>query len=208
MKGIFTPKRVAAIISSTFIVLIVSATPFYAVNVFSMKFHPGRNRTVLGLIRTEDRTSVETVLYAINNIIVPFGAFITVIICTATLVLKLQRKTQWRKSATSGNSDAMLNRDQKVTNMVVIISTVFIASFIPNCVIFIGMTAEPELAIDGMYKNTFIIIFGFGFVLESLNSAVNIFIYYNMSSKYRTVFRHIFRMMVIKRKPTHSGMPK
>lgn len=170
-----------------------SASPVYCVNRFAWKFYPNRNKTIIGLVYTEDRESVEKVSFAINNVFIPFSSFVTVLICTIVLVVKLQRKTKWRqKVTTTDNFDTAAKRDQKVAKMVVTISTLFISCFIPVCIIFLAMTLTPEFSIDGKYKNIFIVVFGLSFILESTNSAVNIFIYYRMSSKYRTVFRKLF----------------
>ncbi|XP_005100340.1 allatostatin-A receptor-like [Aplysia californica] len=194
VKNIITPKRVAIVIVCLFIILIASVSPVYYVNRIGPKLSQKRNRTVIGLLFTEDREEVEAISFAVNNVIVPFCAFFVVIVCTVTLVVKLRSKTKWRKeTASAGKSDNFSGRDQKVTKMVMMISTLFIVCFTPVSVMFIGMTVEPELSIDGQYRNLFFILFSFGFILESTNSALNIFIYYEMSSKYRTVFNHTFR---------------
>ncbi|CAL1541310.1 unnamed protein product, partial [Lymnaea stagnalis] len=193
IKIIFTPKRVTIIMVSIFVILIASVSPVYYANRYGMKFFPDRNKTLLGLIYTPDREQVEKVSFTINNIIVPFSAFLTILSCTIILVVKLKNKTKWRqRSAVSGQSETMSSRDQKVTRMVVMISTLFIVCFTPICVLFIGMTVEPGLSIDGKYHNMFFVVFSFGYILETTNSALNIFIYYNMSTKYRDVFRQLF----------------
>ncbi|XP_005100339.1 allatostatin-A receptor-like [Aplysia californica] len=194
VKNIITPKRVVIVIVFLSITLITSVSPVYYVNRIGPKFSPIRNRTVIGLLFTEDREEVEAISFAVNNVIVPFCAFFVVIVCTVTLVVKLRSKTKWRKeTASAGKSDNFSSRDQKVTKMVTMISTLFIVCFTPVSVMFIGMTVEPELSVDGQYRNLFFILFSFGYILESTNSALNIFIYYEMSSKYRTVFNHTFR---------------
>lgn len=149
------------------------------------------NRTILGLIHSDNREIVEKVSVLINNVIIPFGSFATVIVCTVVLVIKLDEKAKWRSSSVCAESDHLVNRDQKISKMIIMISTVFIICFTPSCVSFLAVALEPRLAIDGDFNNTFIVIFGLGFVLESANSAVNIFIYYNMSSKYRRTLRQI-----------------
>lgn len=78
--------------------------------------------------------------------------------------------------------------------MVVLISALFIACFVPISIIFIAMCFEPEFSVYGKYKDLLCVIGGLGFMLESINSSVNIFIYYYMSTKYRSIFREIFRL--------------
>ncbi|XP_005107909.2 adenosine receptor A1 [Aplysia californica] len=194
VKTLITPKRVAIVIVSLFVILIASVSPVYYANRIGPKFLPARNKTVIGLVFTHDREEVEEISYAVNNVLVPFGAFLVVIVCTVILVVKLRGKTKWRnKSVSAGKSDNFTSRDQKVAKMVMMISTLFIICFTPISISFIGMTIEREISIHGRYRNLFIVLFSFGYILESANSALNIFIYYEMSSKYRTVFDQTFR---------------
>lgn len=186
VKQIFTPKRVSIIITTMSIVLLVSVAPVYIVNKLEFVYIQGRNRSILVLTYTDDRASVEQGSYAFNNVFVPFTSFAVITICTVTLVIKLRTQTRWRKrSVAAMANDKMSSRDQKVTKMVVMISSLFIACFIPVCINFIAMSVIPELSVNGRLKNTIIVFQGLGFILESTNSAVNIFIYYYMSSKYR-----------------------
>lgn len=194
VSRIFTPKRVSVIVLAFFVSLILSVSPIYYINRFAMVFKPALNKTLLGIVYTDNRMDVLKVTLAVNNVIMPFGAFAVIIICTIILVVKLRQKTKWRQSTgvTAGNSENLLKRDQKVSKMVLLISSVFIICFVPSCVNFLAMTIEPRIEMYGQYSNTFVVIFGISFVLESINSSVNIFIYYNMSSKFRVNFRQLF----------------
>lgn len=193
MKSLLTPQRVAVIIACVFLVLTCSICPIYCVNSFAMKWYPDKNKTMLGLVYSDNREPVEKVSFAINNVFVPFTAFVTIVISTLTLVVKLHRKTKWRiKAAGTNQSDTLSSRDQRVTKMVVVISTLFIVCFVPVCIIFVAMTLEVELSVDGRYRNLFLVVSGVAFTLESTNSSMNIFIYYYMSSKYRVTFRQLF----------------
>lgn len=197
MKSIVTPKRVAVIIVCVFAILIFSVTPVYVVNQLKLKFYSHRNKTLIGLIFAENREHVERISFAVNNAFVPYSAFIVIIICTITLVIKLQNTAKWRqKSATSVQADNVSNRNRKVAKMVVMISVLFITSFVLVSSMYLAMTVESELSISGRHRNVGIILAGLGLVLESVNSATNIFIYYYMSSKYNTAFRQLFMMTI------------
>lgn len=195
MKRIITQKRVIGIIVSIFIILLGSVSPVYYANRLAFKFFPERNRTLLGLVHIAGRESIEKYSFAINNVLIPYTSFVIVTACTIILVVKLRNKTKWREQSTAqGKSDSFSNRDQKVSQMIVVISTLFIVCFTPVTIIFSCMAAFPEFSIDGTYKNMFYITFSFGFLMEAANSSMNIFIYYHMSSKYRSVFRELFHI--------------
>lgn len=193
VKRVVTPKRVSIVIICVFIILMTSAAPSYVVNRLEFKFYPARNKTLLGLVFTQDREQVEQVSFAVNNVFIPFTAFVIIIMCTVTLVVKLKNKTKWRKTSSTGaQTDRVADRNHKVSKMVVMISSLFIACFIPESILFIVMAVVPEFNVNGKYRNILFLSGGFALVLESINSSVNIFIYYYMSSRYRCVFRKMF----------------
>lgn len=192
VKSVMTPKRVSAIIVSIFVLLIAAISPIYCISRFEHKFSYFKNKTILGIVYSPDRINVERISHTLNNIFIPFGAFLTVIICTTTLVFKLRRNRKWREQAISSEQRGQFTaRDRKVTKMVTMISMLFIACFFPVSIFVIAMLALPELSMEGIFINTLIVIFSVGFVLESTNSAMNIFIYYKLSTRYRTVFRQV-----------------
>lgn len=169
--------------------------PVYLVNRLEEKFYPERNKSMIGLTFTEDRETVDKFSYVINNIFIPYSSFVIIVVCTVILVVKLRSNTEWRKvSANTTQADTVSARNQKVAKMVVLISALFIACFVPISIIFIAMCFEPEFSVYGKYKDLLCVIGGLGFMLESINSSVNIFIYYYMSTKYRSIFREIFRL--------------
>lgn len=63
------------IIACIFVILLVSVAPLYVVNRLGMKFFPEKNTTLLGLVPTADREMVDTISFAINNGLIPFGVF-------------------------------------------------------------------------------------------------------------------------------------
>lgn len=178
-------------IVSVFIVLIVSVAPVFVVNRMVMKYFPDRNKTLLGLVYTADREKVERFSFVINNVLLPFTAFMIIIVCTTTLVVHLRKKTQWAQKSTS-QADSVSNRNRRVAKMVVMISSLFIACFVPISFTFVGMCLEPEFSLSGKYRELLFIIGGVGLILETINSSVNIFIYYHLSSRYRFMFQQIF----------------
>lgn len=193
VKQLVTSHRVVVVIVFIFVLLTSSVTPVYLVNKLGLVVSPTRNKSVIGLIHTSDRENVQVPSYVINNVLIPFSAFIIIIICTVTLVVNLRQKTKWRKMSTSQElAQTTSNRDRKVTKMVVIISSLFIVCFVPVCISFIAMSLECEFSVGGRYQNIHIVIMGVGFLLESVNSAGNIFIYYHMSSRYNAIFWQIF----------------
>lgn len=194
VKIIVTPKRVAILIVAIFIIIIAAGSPIYLVNKLDMKFYPERNKSLLGLVSSPDRESVEKIYFSLNNFVLPTVAFQIIIICTAMLVISLNRRTKWRNKATTAALGDVSNRNQRVAKMVVTISVLFISCFIPISVVFLALVFEPELSVGGKLVNIGVVAGGFGVLLEAINSSMNILIYYYMSSKYRDTCRDILCM--------------
>lgn len=183
----------SVVIIGSYIILTSSVAPVYVVSRLGMKFYPNRNKTLIGLVFTEDRVAVEKVTFAINNVFIPAASFFVIIISTTILVAKLQNQTQWRsKSTFATQASNVSSRNQKMTKMIVMISLLFIACFLPVIFLFAAISADRRFSITGKFKNVLIIFGGVGIVLESINSASNIFIYYYMSSNYRVIFQRLF----------------
>lgn len=170
-----------------------SAAPIYSVNSLVPTFFPAINKTIIALAFTKDRDRVEQITLTISNLLIPLCAFITIIVSTLVLSIQLRSKTKWRKqTANTEQADRVSIRNHKVAKMVVIISTMFIICSVPNTAIILAIPFEPALFLNGKYLNVTIVISGFSYVMESINSSTNIFIYMKMSSKYRVTFRKLF----------------
>lgn len=190
VKSIITKTRTKVVIVAIFVIVSVTSAPEYYVNQVVWKFYPEKNRTMLGIVFVEDRLKFEGVTLIMNNIIMQLFAFIAVVTCTVILVIELNRKAKWRQQTAKGDNTS--SKDKKVIKMITFISTIFIGSNLPCCVIFVAMAATPRLHPTGVNYNMLYIIWAIVYVMESINSSVNIVVYLNMSSKYRTVFYKTF----------------
>lgn len=195
IKRILTHKRVATINIAVYIVTYFSnAAPVYYSTRFSAVPHPRKpNTTWLGIIFTNDGPLVDKYSYIINSCFLPFTAFTSICVSTCILVTMLKIKSQWRsKSTAAGSSDSLSARDHRVSKMVVMISTLFIVCYTPDCVIFIGIVSIPNFSVSGSFRNFNAALISFSYILESVNASFSILIYYSTSSKYRRSFRQCF----------------
>lgn len=193
VKNWITQRRVCCVNICIFALFLPSMAPMFIVNKLGLKFFHARNKTLLGIVHTASSEQVEQISYAVNNVFVPFSAFMVISICTILLVVKLHMATKWRSMTSSSiQSESATMRNQKVAKMVVMIAVLYIVCFIPLCLMFVVMSVDPRLAIDGPYKHILVTVGGGCVVLELVNSSSNIFIYYRMSSKYRTILRALF----------------
>ena len=91
-----------------------------------------------------------------------------------------------------GAAEHAVNRDRKLGRMIVLLSGIIFLCYIPSTVALLVQLIQPGFSMLGRYRNSFFATWSFVWVLDAFNSSVNIFVYYNMSSKYRATFNFMF----------------
>lgn len=203
VKTLFTPKRHTSTMIAIYVVTLGCSTLAYVSLGLEWRFYPQKNRTLIGLAYHMDayrRKITDAVSYAVNGVLKPMTCFLSVVVCTAVLVVKLNQQTSWRQTNASAASQGQVLKTERVVNtkerrvatMVVFISAIFIASFVPAVCIFVAGYIEPQLSYDGRYKHLFLVTLSISFTAEAINSSINIFVYFSMSTKYRETFLQMF----------------
>lgn len=201
-KLIFTKKRHISSVISIFVVTIGCSTLAFVTLGLDWKFYPDTNKTFVGIVyrlNVYERKITDCVGYAISGVFMPSTCFFSVAALTVVLVVKLNQQSAWRRSMMTDVSVTKLkadlnnqvnSRDQKAAKMVVFISVIFIVCYLPAVGIFIAGYVEPKLSYDGEYKNMFLVTLSISFTAEAVNSSINIFVCFSMSTKYRESFRN------------------
>ncbi|CAL1538688.1 unnamed protein product, partial [Lymnaea stagnalis] len=193
VKTIITATRIKITIACVCAWVTACQAPSFYTSYLAPKFVASRNKTVMGLVFRDDSDDIDGVTYAIN-LVSPFGSFALVVACTVITAVQLRRKSRWRQKTVAsapgrkqGQEPGVSTKEQKVIKMVVMISTVFIVSFTPANVahIFYCAIAEQPVLLY-TYWDVISVIFSFSKLFESVNASVNFFLYYKMSTRYRS----------------------
>ncbi|XP_012940731.1 G-protein coupled receptor 183-like [Aplysia californica] len=187
VKTMITVKRIVIVLVSIYVAMIGALLPvFYALRL-EPRYSPLKNETKFRMVYIPNGFAIESAVFLINA----FSQLITfsmVIICSTILVQNLISKSKWRKStSSSGDHDSFSNRDKKVVKLVLFIAIIFIVCLFPSVINFIAQSLEPEYTASGKYGDLYLLTWSFSVSLSATNSAVNIFVYYNMSSKYKQI---------------------
>lgn len=192
IKNVITRTKTIIIVSSLFLSQILTAIPSYYTTTIDWKFFPDKNRSMLALRRIQEREHVESISFVLQATM-QAGSFILLIFFTAVLLVHLNKQKKWRGSSTSETRKETISaRDKKLVRMVVLIAVILIVCFTPGMVCFTAMALVPDFMMGGPYDNVFWVVWSFPFMFQTANSSVNIFVYYNMSSKYRDTFDETF----------------
>ncbi|XP_005109211.2 uncharacterized protein LOC101846166 [Aplysia californica] len=199
VKSIITRKVVIGVNVTIFIMVFLSMVPMYSTSYFGRKFYPDKNRTMVGILYTGNKEEVQAVSLFITDFAGPMSAFTVVLVSTVVIRVKLVQKAKWRQTASGAavSKAEIPTKDKKVVVMVTTISVIFIVCFTPVPLLMTARSIEPELNIIGRYANINWVLFSSAFLIESLNSGVNILVYYRMSSRYKDTFRKIFKLKTL-----------
>ncbi|GFO14066.1 chemosensory receptor b [Plakobranchus ocellatus] len=209
-KSVFTKSRTVKIVVLLFFVSLALHAPVLTIFKITFKFNPLRN-TTFAQVSATNRLSMVKVNDLLNRNSVPLISFIIMIACVAVLSFKLIQSSRLRsshknsskqgpnvtnsnKSRNQDKADAqkMSEKDIHVVQSVLLVCTIFIFS---QLIFVIGSTVRlinPEFDQTGRLQNLFFISAHFNNTLTLLNCSINIFVYYNYNTKYRTGFRALF----------------
>ena len=207
IKRIITPKRTLV---AMIVIFMAALGPFPVVCLrwpVGWRFYPERNKTLLGTLFVTDPTVL--ILGNISQVYVslflPVFTFFTVFICTILLAVSLKKSKAWRdanKSTTSkivSKGDDSLpesvtskSKEAKAVRMLISIATVFIISSIPSSIHMFFVLTIPEFDLNGRYSNLYSLTGMMFLVVDCINCTANVFIYYNMSSKFRRAMLTLF----------------
>ncbi|GFR58474.1 chemosensory receptor A [Elysia marginata] len=231
-------------------VMLLTLFPAYMSIQIDWTFIPEKNRTLLGLVVSDDRDEIEGITVALN-VGMQLLFFCFIVGSNAILIYELQNKTKWRQNAvaavpkpnsrysstaarSSGNDNIMVplsagvnpagssrflsvpgeapesrlnlnggqdvpsaaaqaaSRDRKLARMIVFLSAILFVCYLPSTICLVTQLVQPEFSITRGYENIFFVGWSFAWVADAINSSVNIFVYYNMSTKYRLTFQALF----------------
>ncbi|XP_055870318.1 beta-2 adrenergic receptor-like [Biomphalaria glabrata] len=201
VKTIITLRRTCVILVVITIIMTLSTVPVFYTSRMAWVSDPVSNTTVLKMVYTDDRSFVDGISFGINTVFLVPGIFVATIIFAVILTFHLSRKAKWRDSVANskgrpetGSKDKALlsNKDRKAIKMVAIISVVFIVCYAPDITTVMTAIVVPEFNVGKREQNLLFITGTFTLLMQSINSSVSIFIYFNMSSKFKKTFYEIY----------------
>ena len=131
------------------------------------------------------------------------ACFLVILISTIFLVTRLgsyRNQAAWlnasqnTSSSTSDAANKKAQKEQKAARFVILICVIYLVCFAPNTIMYlVNVLLLPNLTTADPYLGWLThILFFFSSLFQTVSSAINIFVYYSMGTKYRTVFRSIF----------------
>lgn len=193
IKHIITTKRTAIFVFMVYVVVCLNTTPVYYSHQYGPIFFIRKNKTLFGASRIENGDYIESTSMPLSCIL-RYGSHLVVIVCTVILAGNLYLISKWRISVTRVTtrslSVAMTTKDKNVVKIVALVSATFVLCTLPSSVnVTLMLISGFDVTGRNSLSNTFLINWGTCMVLEEVNSSISIFIYYNISSQFRSTLR-------------------
>ncbi|CAL1544290.1 unnamed protein product, partial [Lymnaea stagnalis] len=216
VKSIFTPRNTGVMTFTIFAVLLASNMLIYYPREFQMKSNPNLNLTRLTMVILTDRLNSAAAINAILFISLPFINVILIIGCAVVLIIKLERSQKWRQHAQSGDQPIKRSpqklirlrpkttpehrngkklkksihsaKELKLTKMITSLTMIFLVCNMPSNGLLAASIFVPGFTSTGKFAELFQMLHSVAFFLETVNSSVNLLVYYAMSSKFKAEF--------------------
>ncbi|CAL1538304.1 unnamed protein product [Lymnaea stagnalis] len=193
VKSIVTHKRTIWVVVGIYVSLVSLTLPQFLAYQIGPRFIWQSNLTVIGIVISPNIDQLEKFALVVP-IVTQVASFVVVVASTLGLVRSLVSVAKWRSSTSSSAQSLQVSgRDKQLVKVVFLISVVFICCSLPTIVGNLVMLFVKDFNVKGRKKNLFLFFGVICFILDAINSTINIFIYLRMSSKFREKFCSIFQ---------------
>ncbi|GFR78614.1 peptide receptor GPCR [Elysia marginata] len=203
-KLVFTKSRTIKWVLFLVALAVSLRIPVLTIHRISWRTDPKTNISSPSL-KAKNRVQMSHINDILNRGVVIYITYITMVTCVCILTFKLYQASKMRRSckATSTQSSdktdspadqGLSSRDLKVVKSVVLVCTIFVLLQFPFLLVSSIRLVVPEFDNENGLELLFGIFTRVNTTCSYLNASLNIFIYYNYNSKYRSVFRTLMSL--------------
>ena len=193
VKLIFTRRTVVCFMVGMVLYQLANVIVHYLhINLIFMK-DPVTNRTMFffDVVNYNQRVGIISILLSFS--IPTFACFLLVTIGTIFLVVKLRQSADFRKSMTVMRPDKISTKDKAVSKIVIGICVIYIICLSPNVASYVVSTAFSEFhTFNPVYGNIAHLSLIVSYLFQTISSSMNLFVYLQMMSKFREMFKSVF----------------
>ena len=193
VKKIVTRKKTAIVLGLIFLFVFGPTNLSFFTWRLKWTFDHARNETILRfdtkpLVNFPVRFYLDRFLLTYLIIVVHFTGLTILWICTIALAITLHRNIKTRESSL-GQSKTVASQEKniRVIKMVILIAAVYLICSTPKTLCSLMASFNENFNVQGLYFRSYMITIVCCVLLSLVNSSVNIFIYFNMSTKFREI---------------------
>ncbi|XP_059161539.1 uncharacterized protein LOC131944752 [Physella acuta] len=195
IKSMVTPAVSVTSMALIYLLLMLTILPMYLSAHIEWTTNPATNTSRYTRVYNADGHYLESIGLSLSFAVIISSYFLEVI-CTLIIIRQLREKRKWRNETSGvvvpGSENRISTRDRKVIKMVMVVSSLFIVCSFPGCVHYIVGIVGSEHYNPVVSPNLFFLVSSAVETCEQITYATNIFIFYQMSSRYKLVFSQFF----------------
>ncbi|RUS84754.1 hypothetical protein EGW08_007496, partial [Elysia chlorotica] len=184
VRVMFTPKRVAVAIAVISTLTLITSTPVFASVRVVKATNPRTNVTFNTFVNTEWAESMKDVS-VVTMLCTQVFSLCVILVCNILLLLGLKKR---RKIWVPGERSLASRHTSNPITDVTSVRTSGTSVALRKCIYVFNPPPPPR---HSRYKALSDVVWSFLYVLEALNTSMNIFVYYKMSTRYRDTLRRM-----------------
>ena len=193
VKQIFTVKITFALIFGMLVFQTAIVTVVLAPLGFSVVWSPVQNRPQIVLDQSTFNQRLSSILFFWAGGFLNFISCSVIVMSTIFMANTLRQRKKLLHCSTSQQERSAV-RDSRLIRSVINISIIYITCFIPNWFLFLASFAYPPFQVFDRYLgNVAQATLSSTEISQTVSSAVNIFVYFKMNSKYSKCLRSLFK---------------
>ncbi|GFO02069.1 chemosensory receptor a [Plakobranchus ocellatus] len=168
------------------------------------RFDPRLNQTRFFMFENgvRDLNLLNRLAFSLYSAVYPVFSWVSVIVCTTFLIIKLRQSATWRRRNDNAPSDKVIHRNQieerrisvkanRVTKTVVTVAIIFIVCSFPISISLFFSSLMREFSLSGRLRYLVSLNASFIVVLSEINSSVNIIVFAVMGTRFRSTLLKI-----------------
>ena len=199
-KLVFTKARTVRIVLVLGVLAVSLRVPVLTIFRIAFKTDPLTNVST-PYVTAVNRQAMSRINDVMNRGVIIWINYTIMISCVGVLSFKLAQASRIRQSITadcdqvSEKAGRLSTKDLQVIKSVVLVCSIFILSQLPFLVYSTNRFANPEFtSTNKKFQDLFGFFSTLSRVCSYLNASLNIFVYYNYNSRYRSVFLSLLRL--------------
>ena len=202
-KLVFTKSRTIKWVFFLIVLAVSLRLPVLTIFRITWRTDPKTNVSALYLA-TVNRESMSRINDILNRGFLIWFNYVTMITCVIVLSYKLYQSSKIRQSCAvklpqpphqaldKGTTQGLSSKDLQVVKSVVFVCSIFIMSQLSFVIISTTRLINPEFDRDRSLVLLFATFSQVNNTCACINASINIFVYYNYNTKYRSVLRSVF----------------
>ncbi|GFO02067.1 chemosensory receptor a [Plakobranchus ocellatus] len=171
------------------------------------RFDPMQNQTRFYMFKNavKDLNLLNRLAFSLYSTVYPVFSWVSVIVCTTFLIIKLRQSASWRKRNVTAPSNDTIYRNQtqergisvkanRITKTVVAVAIIFIVCSFPISISVFFSSLMREFSLSGRLRYLVSLNASIILVPSEINSSVNIIVFTVMGTRFRsTLFKILCR---------------